>query len=86
MKEPPCFDGISLDPTIYLRWVQMLQDYFEAKEYFDEECFLITTQKLQGYAYYWFKWFKRERALQCKPKIKTGTKLKSHMNVRFNPY
>jgi len=31
MKEPPCFDGIRLDPTFYLRWVQTLEDYFKAK-------------------------------------------------------
>jgi len=33
MKEPPFFDGISLNPTIYLKWVQILKDYFEAKRY-----------------------------------------------------
>ena len=45
-KEPPCFDGNSLDPTIYLRWVQVLDDYFEAKGCCNEESFLIVTQKL----------------------------------------
>jgi len=51
-KESPCFDGITLDPTIYLRWIWTLKDYFEAKECSDEQSFLIATQKLQGYAYY----------------------------------
>ena len=52
MKEPPCFDGNSLDPTIYLTWVQTLEDYFVAKGCCNKECFLIATRKLQGYAYY----------------------------------
>jgi len=46
MKEPSFFDGISLDPTIYLRWVQTLEDYFEAKGCLGEESFMITTQNL----------------------------------------
>jgi len=52
MEEPPYFDCISLDPTIYLRWVQTLEYYFEANECSHEESFLSATQKLQGYAYY----------------------------------
>jgi len=40
----------------------------------------------EGYAYYWFKYVRRERALQGKSKIKTCSKLKSYMDVRFNPY
>ena len=28
MKEPRCFDGISLNPTIYLRWAQIPKDCF----------------------------------------------------------
>ena len=31
MKEPPYFDGISLDLTFYLRWAETLEDYFETK-------------------------------------------------------
>jgi len=42
---PPYFNGISLDPIVYLRWVQTLKDYFEDKECFDEETFLIATPK-----------------------------------------
>ena len=45
IKEPTCFDSISLDPTIYLRWVQTLEDCFEAKGCSHEESFLIATQK-----------------------------------------
>jgi len=32
VKEPSYFDGISLDPTIYLRWVRTFEDYFKAKD------------------------------------------------------
>ena len=46
LKEPPYFDAISLDPTIYLRWIQTLEDYFEANGCSHEECFLIATKKL----------------------------------------
>ena len=33
VKEPACYDGTSWDPTIDLRRVQALEDYFEAKGY-----------------------------------------------------
>jgi len=62
MKEPPYFDGISLDPTIYLRWVQTLEDYFEDKVCSHEESFLIATKKHQGYSYYGFKCLRKKRA------------------------
>ena len=52
IKEPPCFDGISLEPTIELRWIQTLKGYFNTKGCSHDERFLIATQKLQGYAYY----------------------------------
>jgi len=71
VKEHLCLDGISLDPTIYLRLIQTLEDHFEAKGCSGGESFLITTKKLQGNAYYWFRYLKRERAIQGKPKIKT---------------
>ena len=54
-KEHPFFDGISSDPTIYLRLVQTLEDYFKAKECSDEQSFLIATKNLQGYTNYWVK-------------------------------
>ena len=47
---------------------------------------MIATQKLQGYAYYWFECLSRDRALPIKPKIKTWSKLKSHIDVLLNPY
>ena len=71
MKEPPYFDGISLDTTINLRWIQTLEDYFEAKGYSTEEIFIIATRKHQGYGQYWFKCLRRERALQDNSRIKT---------------
>jgi len=86
IKEPPCFDGTGLDPIIYLRWVQILEDYFEAKDSSYEESFFIATQKLQGYANCCFKCVMWERALLGKPKIKHWSKLKSPMDARFNPY
>ena len=46
MKEPPCIDGISLDPTIYLRWVQTLENYTEVIGHLSEDSFMIATQKL----------------------------------------
>ena len=45
MKEPPYFDGICLNPTIYLRWVQTLEDYFESKGCSGEESLTIATTK-----------------------------------------
>ena len=48
----PYFDGIGLDPTIYLKWVQSLDDYFEEKGCSGEESFMVATQKLQGYTQY----------------------------------
>ena len=50
--KPPYFDGIGLDPTIYLKWAQSLNDYFEEKWCLGEESFMIATQKLQGYTQY----------------------------------
>jgi len=46
VKEPRYFDGIILDPTIYLRWVQTLENYFEANGCSHEQSFLISTQIL----------------------------------------
>jgi len=50
-KELSCFDSISLDPTIYLRWLQTLKDFFEANECSHEESLLKATQTLEGYAH-----------------------------------
>ena len=83
MKEFPCFDNISLDPTIYLGQVQMLKNYFEAKECLGEESFMVATRKLQGVGLYWFRCPKRGRPLQDKPRIKTWSWLKSYIDVRF---
>jgi len=49
MEDSPCFDGSSLDATIYLDGFNTLEDY---KECSYKESFLIVTQKLQGYVYY----------------------------------
>jgi len=38
-----------LDPTIYLRWIQILEDYLEAKVCSDKEHFMIATYKLNVY-------------------------------------
>ena len=46
MKELPCCDDISLDLTTYLRWVQIIEEYFEAKGCLDEESFMVATQIL----------------------------------------
>jgi len=47
MKEPPGFGGVSLDFTIYLRWVRTLEDYFEAKGCLDgREIHVLATKKL----------------------------------------
>jgi len=43
MKEPSCFIGIYLDPTIYLRWVQTIGDYFKAKGCMDRESLMRAT-------------------------------------------
>jgi len=72
MKEPPCFDGIGSDHTICSGWVQTFEDYFDAKGCLGEESFMIAIQKLQGYAQYWFKCLRIERALKGKPRIKHG--------------
>ena len=45
LKMHPCFDDISLDNIVYLRHVQTLEGYFEAKGCSHEESFLIATQK-----------------------------------------
>jgi len=63
MKDPPCFDGISLDPTIYLRWVQTLKDYFEVEGCSGEESSIPAAKKLQGVSLYWFRCHRRGRAL-----------------------
>jgi len=70
LKEPPYFDGYSLDAIIYLRSVQTLEDYFEAKAYLNEENFNITTQKLQAYNKYWFRYLRRERALKVRLELR----------------
>jgi len=46
MEEHPCSDGTNLDSTIYLRRVQTLKDYFEAKGCFNEDSFMVASQKL----------------------------------------
>ena len=70
--------------AIYLIWVQTLEYYFEAKGCSNEESFMITTQKLQGYVQYCFKYLRKEIALQGKHSIKSCSWLKLYMNVRFN--
>ena len=47
MGELACFEG-QLNSNHYLKWVQTLEVYFEAKGYFNEESFMIATKKLQG--------------------------------------
>ena len=66
IKEPLCFDGVSLNPTIFLRWIQTLENSFKVTGCSNEECFMIAIKKLQGQIHYWFK-----KALQGKPRIKT---------------
>jgi len=60
---------IVLDITIYLKWVQILEDYFETKDYSDEESFIIATQKLQDYDQYWFRSLRKERALRGRSRL-----------------
>jgi len=80
--EPPCFKG-SLDPNHYLKCIQTLEDYFEAKGYSNEESFIIAIEKLQGPTYSWFRNLRRERALQSKPIVMNWRMFKSYMNVRL---
>jgi len=45
MREPPCSEG-SLNPNHYLKWVQTLEVYFEAKGYSNENSFIINSKVL----------------------------------------
>jgi len=45
-KKPPFCEGINLNPTIYVRWDQILKDYFEVIGWLDEENFIVVMQKL----------------------------------------
>jgi len=45
MRKPSCFEG-SLNPNHYLKWVQTLEVYFEAKRYFNEKSFIKSIEKL----------------------------------------
>jgi len=59
MREPAYFEG-SLDPNRYLKWVQTLENYFEAKGYSTEESFIIAIEKLQGTSHSSFRNLIRE--------------------------
>ena len=44
MRETPYFKG-SLDPNYYLKWVHGPEVYPRARDYLNEECFMIAIQK-----------------------------------------
>ena len=82
--EPPEFNG-NLNPDEYLKWVQALDQIFEAKGYDDETSFKIAILKLTRDAYLWFENVQKQRARDGKRKISSWEKLKCLMNKRFFP-
>jgi len=52
--DPPDFEG-SLNPYLYIEWIQALEIYFEIKEYSDEKAFQMAILKLKKYASLWYE-------------------------------
>jgi len=72
---PLNFEG-TLNPDVYLEWIQTLERFFEAKGYSNEKSSKISILKLKKYAFLWYENTKRERAREGKPRFNTWSKLK----------
>jgi len=73
--DPSEFEG-SLDPNLFIEWIQALEQFFEIKEYSDEKAFKVVVLKLKKYASLWYDNVKNQRAKEGKPRIRTWSKLK----------
>ena len=82
--DPPDFEG-TLNPDVYLEWIQTVERLFKAKGYSNENSFKIAILKLKKYASLWYENTKAQRAREGKPWINTWSKLKKLMNKRFLP-
>ena len=52
--DPPEFEG-SLNPNLYLKWVQSLERLFEIQECSEEKVFMLVVLKLQEYTSFGLK-------------------------------
>ena len=52
--DPLEFEG-SLNSDHYIEWVQVLERFFEIKEYSDEKAFMMVGLKLKKYASSWMR-------------------------------
>jgi len=82
--DPPEFEG-SLNPEVFLEWMQSIERFFDIKEYSDEMAFKIAILKLIKYASLWYENIKKQRIRDGKSRIKTWSKLKRLMTKRFLP-
>jgi len=52
--DPSEFEG-SLDPNLFIEWIQALEQFFEIKEYSDEKAFKVVVLKLKKCASLWYE-------------------------------
>jgi len=45
--DPPYFEG-TLNPNVYLEWIQTIERFFEVKGYYDEKSFKVVIFKLKS--------------------------------------
>jgi len=68
--DPPNFED-TLDPDVYLEWIQTIERFFEVKGYYDEKCFKVAILKLKKYASLWYKNTNNKRTKEGKSQITT---------------
>ena len=47
--DPPDFEG-TLNPDLYLEWIQIVERFFEVKGHSDEKSFEVSILKLKKYS------------------------------------
>jgi len=68
---------------VYLKWIQIVERFFEVKGSDNENSSNVAILKLKKYASLWHENTKRQRAKKRKPRIITWSKLRKLMNKRF---
>ena len=75
----------NLNPNLFIKWIQTLEQFFEIKEYSDEKALKVVVLKLKKYACLWYENINKQRAREGKPRIRTWCKLKKLMTKWFLP-
>ena len=80
----PDFNG-SLDPNVYIDWVNEIERVFEFKGYSDEKKCRVAILKFKGYASLWWENTRKKRERDGKARVRTWVKLKRMLDKRFLP-